>query len=805
MATSNFLQDDIDPVTGQKRKATQQLQMVNPNSQNTLTKLSSEAMPGSGGTGPTAGTVPMPDTVSGNNAVLGKAQQSVLQQPQTSPLQQATTAQAMNWIQNPSGEYDPQRVKQATLESNKQANSDSMEAMRRQYGSLSGSGLFQKEMLDNAIRSNVQQSQLGADLDRQNYDIYVDSLGRSSANAQAVNQQNENIFSQQIGNAATVRGMGEGERSQGQGQKNTLEQMATQQGYTKENLAQQQANTVALQKLGFDQNAQQAATEFGYDLTKLKTAQDFTAIQQDVQNKIALAMQNNDSVNAQKLETLRGQITSAQQMQQQENAIKLQKLGFDQTTQTLAQQFGYDLTKLKTVNDFTAAQEDIKNKLAVSMQGTDIKAQQDLTTLKGKIDAAAQQAQQKNAIELMNLGYEQDVQKLATQQGYDLVKLDKTFGNDITKLITATNLDTQSKSSLMELQDQLDSGKLLTQQNFTAIQNDLDRQLDLAKQSNEAKTAENLTILKGQIDSAAQAAQNEFSDAQRIATQSWQTGENISEQDFEKAKMYYDWAQKQAEQTNNIDAQKVIEQMRMSTELSMQMNGMDHDTRMAFLKSQLAESAASGEFGRQKSLMTLAYTQDLNKMATEQGYDVAKIAMQGQIETALQEGNFDHAEAMQNTLLTEQAKQASLNRGVQTLELMLQQKGIDLNAQNAEWDRLKAGVEAGTVKPDVLRSFLEETATTNGLKIEAPDPMAVYKEVQQQMQAMKQEFGLTHPEMVANPATGELNAAGLKAFNDFFNKQMYNTDSTTKAGVTTYGPITTTQKTSPASTNVRQW
>jgi predicted fused transcriptional regulator/phosphomethylpyrimidine kinase len=793
----DFSTFETDPATGLPKKKQQQLPYLNENSggqQNMLPIVQ-----------PQQATAP--GIQQGNMNVLGQAQNTAMQ-PATNNIQQQTQQMTQKMMTDPNFGYNPAAQKANALSNYDATRAQAGQAFRQQFGDIGGSGEVQANLLRAINEDVIGRSNLENEMDMTAYDTQKKNWTDAINAGLTQSSSDEAMKAQNINNLLNVRNAYEGQRSQEQGQKNTLEQMATQQGYTKENLAQQQQNTVALQKLGFDQNAQQAATEFGYDLTKLKTAQDFTAIQQDIQNKLALAMQSNDSVNAQKLETLRGQITSAQQMQQQENAIKLQKLGFDQTTQTLAQQFGYDLTKLKTVNDFTAAQEDIKNKLAVSMQGTDIKAQQDLTTLKGKIDAAAQQAQQKNAIELMNLGYEQDVQKLATQQGYDLVKLDKTFGNDITKLITATNLDTQSKSSLMELQDQLDSGKLLTQQNFTAIQNDLDRQLTIATQSNDIAAQERLTTLKGQIDSAAQAAQNEFSDSQRVATQAWQTGENISEQDFQKASMYYDWAQKRAEQTNDIEAQKQIEQMRNNTQLTMQMNGMDQETRMAFLESQLAESAASGDFARQKSIMTLAYTQDLNKMATEQGYDVAKIAMQGQIETALQEGNFDHAEAMQNTLLTEQAKQASLNRGVQTLELMLQQKGIDLNAQNAEWDRLKAGVEAGTVNPDALRSFLQKTATTNGLKIEAPDPMAVYKEVQQQMQAMKQEFGLTHPDMVANPATGELNSAGQKAFNDFFNKQMYSND-VAASGITgstaTSAAKTTTQKTSPASTNVRQW
>jgi hypothetical protein len=61
-----------------------------------------------------------------------------------------------------------------------------------------------------------------------------------------------------------------------------------------------------------------------------------------------------------------------------------------------------------------------------------------------------------------------------------------------------------------------------------------------------------------------------------------------------------------------------------------------------------------------------------------------------------------------------------------------------------------------------------------GIEIEPADPMAEYAETRKMFDGLKAQFGMTHPEYVIDSATGQLTDAGAKAFNDFYNKQMYN-------------------------------
>jgi len=464
------------------------------------------------------------------------------------------------------------------------------------------------------------------------------------------------------------------------------------------------------------------------------------------------------------------------QTQGQANAIELQNLGFDQATQTAATQFGYDLTKLKSAQDFSTMSQDVANKQALALQSNDAATAEKLAVLKGQIDAAAQVQAQKNAVELQNLGYDQTVQQMAIQNGYDLTKLDKTFGNEMTKLITSVNLDTTSKSTLMQLQDKIDTKTLLTQNDFSATQAELDRQLKVAMQGTDAELQTNLTNLKGQIDASAQAAQNAFTDSQRIATQAWQTGETISEQDFAKATQYYDWAQKNAEQANDIAAQKYIEESRQKTELAMQLKDMSQEEKMTNLKAQLDEASANNDVTRQKTILAFTYANELDQMTKQYGFDTAKVTLQGNIEKALNEGEYKHAEAMQETMLQAQAEQAALDRGIENTKLTLQQQGIDLAAQESEWNTLKAGVDAGSIAPEALTEYLNKFATEKGITIEAPDPAAVYKEAQKQYTAIQQQYGLAYPQYVADKTTGELTTEGKASFMKFYNANMFGDD-----------------------------
>jgi hypothetical protein len=495
-------------------------------------------------------------TDAGNTAVLAKAQQDVLNQPATNALQDATTKASLDWVNKPMGDFDPAKNKQQRMET---ANADwakAFEAQRQNYGNVSGSGLLQENMLQNALEHNVDQAALESNIDKENFDKYMAAMGQSIGTGNQTSQQNENIFSQRLQNLGTVRGMAEGERAQ---------------------------------ETGFKEN-----------------------------------------------------------------------------------------------------------------------------------------------VALTQLGFNNDVQKMAIENGYDLNKLNVVYGQDMAKMIAT--------------------------QDWTAGQAALDRAQQLAVQANDISAQKDIAKL-----------QQQFATNERIATQSWQTGERVSAQDAAKAAQYFDAQQKLLLQKNDLEGQKVLSTLKNSFDLNMQTNAMNHDEKMAYLDNQYKTAMANGDVARQKDILAFTYNQDIAKMTAEQGFDVAKITLQGNIDKALQAGDFAHAEAMQKALFTQQSAENAKDRTIEQAKVALQAKGVDLAAVEQQYNQLEALVKAGTVDKSVLTDFVAKTM--GGVTLKAPDPLEAQKEADKEFKALQVEYARTHPGSL--DANDNLTPDALKGFNAFVNKSMY--------------------------------
>jgi hypothetical protein len=453
-----------------------------------------------------------------------------------------------------------------------------------------------------------------------------------------------------------------------------------------------------------------------------------------VQNQSAL-----DEAAFNRLSTARGMAEGERsQTQGQANSIELQNLGYDQDVQKMALSNGYDLAKLDKEygHDIT---------MAAVNQGYDLE----------KLDAT----------------FGHDVTMAGINQGYDLEKMSVSFGNDMTKLVTASNLDTQSKTTLMELQDKIDTKQLLTTQDFTAIQNDLDRQLVVAKQTNDIQGQKDLMNLKGSIDQMAQARQLEFQDYERTATQKWQTGERMSTQDFDKATQYYDWAKKDAEQKNDIDAQKTIEGMREKTQLAMQTNEMGQEEKMTYLKAQLDEAKANNDVGRQETIIGFQTTQEIEKMYKAGEIDQANIKVKATVDEALAQNDWVRATATQNAAFVHDGLERAKDRVIEQARIDLQAKGVNIDA-------LFKGYEAGTVSADSLLNLVKSAGKELGVSVSAPDPMATEKELTKEFKQNQIQYALSHPEFAKKDRDGNVvgltdTAEAQNGFNEFVNNTLY--------------------------------
>jgi hypothetical protein len=623
-----------------------QVPTVDPNASNAVVPLSKAATSGAAVAAPalTQPTVaPVTDTTKGNEDVLKTAQTSVLNQPSNTALQGQTQGAVSNWLTNPMGDFDPAKNKQQQLEKSNSDWANSFDAMKRQFGNVSGSGLLQKDMLGNMLQHNVDQSALESTIDKENYDKYVESMGKSIGAAQIQNKSDSDLYSQYLDNLGNVRGMAEGERSQ---DTVTADTAATIQG-NKDLSAQ-----------GFSQDVQKLAIENGYDLNKLEKTYGYEATKAAVEHGYNLDV--------------------------------------------LAKTYGNDIAKMGVA------------------QGYDL----------DKLTAT----------------YGLEATKAAVQQGYDLDKMSVAFGNDTAKLTLASNLDTASKSALMDLQDKIDTKTLLTENDFKKTEAELDRQLETFKAAGDWQNATNIENLKGQIAKQSQDAQNVFTQSMAETAHAWQTTDKLDSQVFDRATQTLAIAAEKAKQDDDIEAQKYLASEKSKLDLKMQTNEMTHDESMAYTNAQYAAAKDANDYNRQISIIDFQTIAALNLADRNGTIDEAKITLQGDINKALADKDYTKATALQKNQLVFDQTKLTQEKTISDNTIALEQKGVDLKAAEQQYNLLAAEVDAGRQDPSVLTAFMKGVADKAGVKLVPPDPQATQKAAQQKYDDMVNQYALTHPE-----------------------------------------------------------
>lgn len=212
--------------------------------------------------------------------------------------------------------------------------------------------------------------------------------------------------------------------------------------------------------------------------------------------------------------------------------------------------------------------------------------------------------------------------------------------------------------------------------------------------------------------------------------------------------------------------------MKYNFDTALQTQNMSHDVKMAKLNNDYLTAQKTGDVNRQKQILDFTYKQDLIKMEKEQGYEESKLAMQANVQYALQQGDHEHAAAMQRALFNQQTTEAAKDRALEEAGLALQQKGVDMKEIESNYTILENQVKAGLLDPKVLTEYLDKTISTNGVKLEAPDPKAAQIAADKEWEGMQTEYGKTHPEFVAEDGR-TLTTDGQKAFSVWYNENQY--------------------------------
>lgn len=684
----DFSTNQYDPLTGTVQKKKQQLPYLNDGQQQNILPMVNQG-----------------DLNQGNQAVTSTAQNMSLQGTQTTPVQQQTSEMVQKMMTDPNFGYNSQQQKTATLSAFDKSRAESQQAARRAAGDVGGSGEVQSAIMKSLLAGDTGRAELSNQLDTEAYQTQKQNWLDALTAGQAQTGLEANTRAQAIENLLNTRNAYEGERSQNQAQQNTLEQMATQQGYDIEKIKQGQTNVL-----------EQMSTQQGYDLTKM------------------------DKEQANILEQMA-----------RDQGYDLSKMGVEQANvlEQMAAAYGYDLGKMSTQQ---------------------------------KYDLVQMAQQQGYSLELQAKGYGYESQIAAQQQGYDLEKMDKAFGQDITKMVTQSELDTESKRTLMQLQEKIDRNILSQEQDWQELQNQLDRQAAVAAQQRDAQLQTDLLELKGQIDAKAQQSQQEFTASQNAADRVWQTSERVDTQAFQQAAQYYDWEMRQAEQANDIDAQYAIQELKNSLQIKMQINDMNQAEKMAYLNSQLAIAEQNNDADNRGLLLGIQSQIDYEARKQLQGYTAANMQLQQQIDTSLQNNDYQHTQILQDQQLSNVVSENLKDRQIESMKIQLEQIGMSNEQKQAEWDQLLTAVQTGSVSSDALYNYMENEANTLGITIDPVSDSDLYVEISKQMNALRYQFLNTHPEYV-DQTTGWLNSAGQQAFNDYYNEALASGELSSDAAI----------------------
>ena len=454
--------------------------------------------------------------------------------------------------------------------------------------------------------------------------------------------------------------------------------------------------------------------------------------------------------------------------------------------------FGEDMAKMVAANDFTGAQDQLNRDLQTSMQANDL------------------------AATASNVQKQLDLDQWKQENGEEFTAAQNDM--DRTLQTSLKTMDIQSQTDLMNLKAKIDAGTLVTEQDFEASQNDINNKLKVAMQGTDIQAQQDLTTLKGQIDAQAQSAQNAFTAAQTTATQSWQSNQTISQDQFTAAQNYLQQQNQLAMQSNDEDTQKYLATQSASLQLQMQTQSMDQQTKMAYLNNQLAEATANNDVGRQEQIIGFQATQNMSAMIEQQGYDAAQKDLDRQQQLAVQNNDIAAQAALQTTQLTFQAKENAATNALEQARNDMQGQQIAMQGQQMTFDQIEQGVQNGQIDPSAAVAAIQSQATSEGITIQTPDPDAAAKAAVQQLNDQKAVFLASHPEYADSETTytdpngqtvtvdqvasvlggsfsdtqladagykkvttSTLNASGMSAFNDFYNSTVYGENGTADA------------------------
>lgn len=392
----------------------------------------------------------------------------------------------------------------------------------------------------------------------------------------------------------------------------------------------------------------------------------------------------------------------------------------------------------------------------------------------------AAQAQVDREWQTVENNAQRDFTREMTTMGYDVEKWKTLRSEELTKAGWADDAARQ--------QAQIESNERIANMNITSAENLA--QMNISQEQWKQLRVEQLTKQGWDADAARQASQQEWQSVEadrdrvwktsdRQATQAWQTGERIDTQNFQKFMSEYDAQKQLALQNNQYDRIGQIEDKKAALQLQMQTQEMAQDEKMLFLKDQLDTARAEGDTKRQMQILGFQHTQEMEKIAAENGYEQANMYLRNEFARALQDDDQIAQESLLKLRLTSEAEERAKDRLIDEKRLALEGKQIDMQGQQMTFDQIQAGIENGSIDAASGAKAIQDALAANGIQVEPPDVDAWKTALDNDYKQQMYQWGQTH-EGTWDDAKGTLKPEATTEFNKFVNGSVYGNPTITQ-------------------------
>ena len=207
--------------------------------------------------------------------------------------------------------------------------------------------------------------------------------------------------------------------------------------------------------------------------------------------------------------------------------------------------------------------------------------------------------------------------------------------------------------------------------------------------------------------------------------------------------------------------------------LEMQTRDMNHDEKMAYVTTTLAEAVADNDVVRQKEILSYGHAIELDRIGAEYGYEGAQSYIDHQYDLALQNGDAVNQQTLLGLEMRYKASENLKDRALEEARIALTERGIDLAVIESEYARITSEIDAGRVHPDAAYDYLVATVGSYGIDLPAVDSeQAVKDAIKANFDNMLYDYSLSaRPEEL--DALGNLNSVGTDNFKAQFRNVMY--------------------------------